>query len=97
VRDATESLRSLLPYDDRDLEGRLTEVRAMTVEDHLGRLAAVRALLHEHLDGMSADDFHRLRTCPDYDVTPAWVLHHLLQHEAEHRSEIAWIRHRLRS
>jgi uncharacterized damage-inducible protein DinB len=25
---------------------------------------------------------------PPYDVTPEWVLHHLMQHEAEHRSQI---------
>jgi uncharacterized damage-inducible protein DinB len=97
VGDATATLRELLPFDDRDLEGRLTEVQEMTIDDHLGRLAAVRALLHEHVDPMPAGDFHRLRACPDYDVTPAWVLHHLLQHEAEHRSEIAWIRDRLRA
>jgi uncharacterized damage-inducible protein DinB len=30
-------------------------------------------------------------------VTPAWVLHHLLQHEAEHRAQIAAIRDRLRA
>jgi uncharacterized damage-inducible protein DinB len=97
VGDATASLGALLPYDDRDLEGRLTEVQEMTIDDHLGRLAAVRGLLHEHLDTMGAEDFHRFRVCSDYDVTPAWVLHHLLQHEAEHRSEIAWIRDRLRA
>ena len=37
---------------------------------------------------MSAENFHRVRTLPDYHVTPAWVLHHLAQHEAEHRSEL---------
>jgi hypothetical protein len=29
---------------------------------------------------------------PDYEVTPEWVLHHLCQHEAEHRAEIAALR-----
>ena len=85
----------LLPYDNRDLEGRLTDVRTMTLDEHLARLAAVRALLHEHLWGMTSEDFHRVRSCPDYDVSPACVLHHLLQHEAEHQSQIAWIRDRV--
>ena len=31
----------------------------------------------------------RVRSLPDYDVTPEWVLNHLVQHEAEHRAEIA--------
>jgi hypothetical protein len=30
---------------------------------------------------MSADDFHAPRVRERYDVSPAWVLHHLLQHE----------------
>jgi uncharacterized damage-inducible protein DinB len=38
---------------------------------------------------------HTPRERPDYDVTPAWVLHHLMQHEAEHRSQISGIRARL--
>lgn len=41
---------------------------------------------------MSVADFHTVRVCERYDVSPAWVLHHLLQHEAEHRSHIAWLR-----
>ncbi len=34
----------------------------------------------------------RPRRLPGYDVTPCWVLHHLMQHEAEHRAEIARLR-----
>jgi uncharacterized damage-inducible protein DinB len=26
------------------------------------------------------------------DVAPDWALHHLIQHEAEHRAQIAWLR-----
>jgi hypothetical protein len=37
---------------------------------------------------MTADDFVRPRSLADYDVSPAWVLHHLGQHEAEHRGEL---------
>jgi hypothetical protein len=41
---------------------------------------------------LTADDLDRLRVMPDYDVSPVWAIHHLLQHEAEHRTHIAWIR-----
>jgi len=41
---------------------------------------------------MNIHDFRRVRRLPDYDVTPEWVLHHLTQHEAEHRSEIGALR-----
>jgi uncharacterized damage-inducible protein DinB len=75
--DATATLGELLPFDARDLEGRLTQIDAMSLREHVDRLAAVRALLHTHLDEMRADDFHRLRSHPDYDVSPAWVLQHL--------------------
>ena len=83
---------ALVPFADRDGEGTLTVVRGETIAVHLERLAAVRALVHEHLAPMSAEDFHTPRARERYDVTPAWVLHHLLQHEAEHRAHVAWVR-----
>jgi hypothetical protein len=39
--------------------------------------------------------FHAPRVRERYDVSPAWVVHHLLQHESEHRSEIGWPRRQL--
>ena len=83
-----DELRALLPVDDRDAQGVLTVVHEESFEQHLARLRAVRTTLLDRLRGMTADDFVRPRTLPDYDVTPAWVLHHLSQHEAEHRGEI---------
>jgi uncharacterized damage-inducible protein DinB len=97
IDDPPPMLRRLLPIDDRDLEGHLSEVGSMTLDEHLDRLASVRRLVHEHLRPMDGEDFHRPRARPDYDVSPAWVLHHLLQHEAEHRAQIAWVREELRS
>jgi hypothetical protein len=41
---------------------------------------------------MDVHEFRRVRRLADYDVTPEWVLHHLMQHEAEHRSEIGGLR-----
>lgn len=87
----------LLPFGDRDKDGTLTIVRGESVAQHLERLRAVRELLFEYLRPMSLEEFHRLRARETWDVTPAWVLHHLLQHEAEHRAHLAWVRetHRL--
>jgi len=82
----------LVPFNDRDGEGTLTVVCGETLATHLDRLASVRAMVHEHLGAMSVEDFHTLRPGETQDVTPAWVLHHLLQHEAEHRAHIAWVR-----
>jgi hypothetical protein len=84
----------LLPFGDRDPKGTLTQVRGEPLAAHLGRLAAVRALLLERMRPMTVEAFHVPRTRERYDVSPAWVLHHLLQHEAEHRAHLAWLRDR---
>ena len=85
-------LTPLLPFEDRDGTGRLIQVDGQTLTEHLARLAAIRAYLLDRLRSMTADDFHRPRRLADYDAAPDWVIHHLLQHEAEHRSHIAWLR-----
>lgn len=87
----------LLPLADRDEKGRLIQASDQTLRQHVNRLAAVRAMLIEKMKPMSAIEFDRPRARPDYDVTPAWVMHHLLQHEAEHRAQIVAIRDRLRA
>lgn len=83
-----EELKRWLPADDRDPQGILTAVRGESLEQHLARLRAVRETLLSKLRGMTAEEFNRARSLPHYDVSPAWVLHHLAQHEAEHRGEL---------
>jgi uncharacterized damage-inducible protein DinB len=83
-----DELKSLLPAADRDREGVLTAVRGQSMDEHLTRLSAVRATVLSRLRGMTTEDFNRVRTFSDYAVSPAWVLHHLAQHEAEHRGEL---------
>jgi uncharacterized damage-inducible protein DinB len=95
--DERPELATLLPWPDRERtpEGqgqRLTRIDGQPLEAHLERLAAVRAWALERLRPMDNGDLHRVRTLPDYDVAPDWVLHHLLQHEAEHRSHLALLR-----
>ncbi|HTE65522.1 MAG TPA: DinB family protein, partial [Candidatus Binatia bacterium] len=89
-------LAELLPWPDREGtgqgEGRLTRIDEQPLQAHVDRLAAVRAWVLERLRPTSNAEFHRVRTLPDYDVAPDWVLHHLLQHEAEHRSHVALLR-----
>jgi uncharacterized damage-inducible protein DinB len=79
----------LFPYDVREEGGRLTPVTGMSLADHLDRLAAVRDLVLGEVREMDLGEFHRVRCLPDYEVAPDWVLHHLMQHEAEHRAQIA--------
>jgi uncharacterized damage-inducible protein DinB len=86
--DLPAELAARFPAADRDEQGILTAVRGESVDDHRTRLAAVRDELLTRLRGMDDAEFHRARSLPDYDVSPAWVLHHLAQHEAEHRAEV---------
>lgn len=79
---------ALLNYEMRDETGRLTVVNHETLTTQLARLAAGRQLLVNALRPMTLADFYRTRSLEPYDVTPEWVLHHLLQHEAEHRGQI---------
>lgn len=87
-----ESVVALFPHHHRDAAGQLTQVRGVSLAEHLERLATVRRLVLEVFRPMSLAEFRRARSLPHYDVTPEWVLHHLMQHEAEHRSQLAALR-----
>lgn len=82
----------LLPYDVRDSAGRLAAVNGESLADHLARMTASRQRLLTELRSLTAADFYRVRRLDAYDVTPEWVLYHLLEHEAGHRGEIGELR-----
>ena len=88
----TTELAPLFPYDVRDEHGMLQGILGVGLDDHLDRLARVRATLRREIGALSLEDFLAVRARDGYDVSGAWVVHHLLQHEAEHRSEIGWLR-----
>ena len=81
----------LFPYEVREEDGRLTPVFGLGLDDHVARLAAVRSRFLYSLRDMTDDDFRRVRRLEPYDVTPEWVMHHLDQHEGEHRGQIGEI------
>ncbi len=83
-----DDLMRLFPDEDRDEQGALTLIKGQTLAQHLDRLVIIRKTLLEKMQGMTSEDFLRTRVLPQYEVSPAWVLHHLSQHEAEHRGEI---------
>jgi uncharacterized damage-inducible protein DinB len=83
---------ALFPYATRDEQGRLVQVQDFSLKQHLERLATVRELLLAVYQPMDLPEFRRARSLEKYDVTPEWVLHHLMQHEAEHRSQIGSLR-----
>jgi hypothetical protein len=91
----TTELAPLFPFDARDERGILTGIHGVTLAAHLNRLAAVRSALLDRIGRMSIEDFTAPRPREGYDVSPVWTIHHLLQHESEHRSEIGWLRRHL--
>ena len=80
-------VEAFFPYEVRDNDGRLTSV-SQSLQKHLSRLSSIRErFLHEFLN-MTTEHFWKAISLADYDVSPAYVIHHLMQHEAEHRSQI---------
>jgi uncharacterized damage-inducible protein DinB len=90
--DIPEAMWEWFPYEVRDEQSKLTIVKGESLDYHWKRLDTVRAFLLETYRDMDLDDFHRARQLDDYDVSPAWVLQHLAQHEPEHRGEIIALR-----
>ena len=76
----------------RDDQKRLSPVRGVSLKEHWGLLDLVRDMLLEVYKQISLDDYRRPRELEQYDVTPEWVLHHLMQHEAGHRDELEMLR-----
>lgn len=93
-RDVPKNLASLFPVDVRE-GGRLSVVSGIELAEHLHRLALVRQALRNILKELDSEDFYRSRNLSDYCVNPAWVLYHLLEHEAKHSEQIARIRRTL--
>lgn len=87
-----DSVWENFPYSVRDDQDRLTVVTGISLDDHFKRLDATRKRLLDIFREMSLDEFRRVRHMERYDVTPEWVVHHLMQHEAEHRGEMATVR-----
>lgn len=84
------------PVDAGSSEAGLTPVLGVPLEVHLGRLTRSRSVFLETMRHMPLDDWRRLRGPgdEDYDVTPEWVVFHLVEHEAGHAYQISSIRHR---
>ena len=87
-----EWVHAEFPIEVRDEAGRLSDVPPEPMERAVARLARVRTHALAAIEALDDDELHRVRSLPPYDVTPAWAIHHLVQHEAEHRAHIALIR-----
>jgi uncharacterized damage-inducible protein DinB len=91
-----QQIVELFPFDVREEQGRLTPVRGFEPGWYLQRLDTVRTYVLETFQAMDEADFRRPRRLTAYpiDITPEWAAYHLVEHEAEHRGEIASLRMR---
>jgi hypothetical protein len=92
LADYPPELAGLFPWPDREPDKHLSRIDGQSLDEHRARLDGVRQWALTRLRPISNEEFHRVRTLEQYDVAPDWVIHHLLQHEAEHRAHIAWLR-----
>ncbi len=92
--DYQKGFEEVLPFPDRDGEGNLSAVHDVSLEEHLARLDNIRGQFLSHVSPLSAEQLQAARPLTDsnYEISPAWTLHHLMQHEAEHRGQISTIR-----
>ena len=88
---------ALFPHPDRAGK-RLTPVRSVLLKDHLDRLDRSRRVFLAELSSMSVEDWHRPRSPAgtDYEVTPEWVVFHLVEHEARHAEQMRFLKARYR-
>ena len=84
----TDFPRELFPAEMREDGTLLSPFTGESLDQHRARLEATRSMLTRVIEPMSSEDLHTVRERAHYDVSPAWVLHHLMQHEAEHRSQL---------
>ena len=92
LEDYPEWLEELFPYDVREEDGRLSPVDGFSSANHLERLATVRAHFLDDIRRLDPARFRHSNELEEFPSTPQWVLHHLCQHEAEHRGQIQSIR-----
>lgn len=91
-REFPPAVRTLLAAGVRDGMGRLVRVDGESILSHLVRLDGTRDYLVDAYSAMTPEEFRRPRRGTTDEVTPEWVVHHLLQHEAEHRGQIVRLR-----
>ncbi|GIN86312.1 hypothetical protein J6TS2_26980 [Heyndrickxia sporothermodurans] len=83
-----EEILSLFPLDCRSDDDSLVHIEGQSLEEHIYRLNKVREVFLAHFRSMTLADWKRPRVLEQYDVTPEWVVYHLIEHEAHHRGQI---------
>ncbi|MGW6383428.1 DinB family protein [Peribacillus butanolivorans] len=97
VTEWDSEIRSLFPLECRSEEGSLTHIEGQSLEEHFYRLNKVREVFLSHFRSMDLTDWRKPRALEQYDVTPEWVVYHLIEHESHHRGQIFQLLSKLRN
>ncbi|MGG3468695.1 DinB family protein [Neobacillus pocheonensis] len=81
-------VQAMFPLEHRNASGELALFQGETIEAHFDRMDSVREIFLSHFRTMEMEDWRKPRVLPNYDVTPEWVVYHLIEHEAHHRGQI---------
>jgi uncharacterized damage-inducible protein DinB len=81
-------ISSMFPFESHAEDGTLTHIEGQSAEKHLHRLIKVREVFLSHFRTMDLTDWRKSRVLEHYDVTPEWVVYHLIEHESHHRGQI---------
>lgn len=90
-------IRSLFPLESRSEDGTLTHIEGQSLEEHFYRLNKVRQVFLSYFRSMDLTDWRKTRVLENYDVTPEWVVYHLIEHESHHRGQIFQVLRKLRN
>jgi hypothetical protein len=93
--DWDSEISSLFPVEGW-ANNQLTHFEGESLDEHLYRLHKVREVLLTHFRSMTLEDWRKPRVLEEYDVTPEWVVYHLVEHESHHRGQIFQLLRELR-
>lgn len=90
-------ISALFPFGSRSEDGSLMHLEGQSLEEHFQRLNKVREVFLSHFRLMDLADWRKPRILERYDVTPEWVVYHLVEHESHHRGQIFQLLRELRN
>ncbi|MFY4776520.1 DinB family protein [Metabacillus sp. RGM 3146] len=90
-------MRSMFTVSHRTENNELMHVEGQSLDEHFERLRKVREVFLSHFRSINMEDWRKSRILENYDVTPEWVVYHLIEHEAHHRGQIFQLLSKLQS
>jgi uncharacterized damage-inducible protein DinB len=88
VSEWNPKIRSLFPLEVRNNDDTLIQIEGRDLDEHLHCLKSVREELLSHFRSMDLKDWRKPRILNNYDVTPEWIIYHLIEHESHHKGQI---------